>query len=285
MKSTKENGTPTNNGTDNTKPANEKLSRREFAMTSVAAGAAAAIPGVASATSQSTGAVSTPTKQLKDFPAGTSEWQEGMTIPAEYYYQMEHYLKDERIVGEQFWLMADHVSRIPEPGDFFVFKFGLGQSVIVVRGEDNEIRALHNVCRHRGSRLCKHDEDPQFNDDRLSVKQLGESGNAQFFRCPYHAWMYDLDGSLMDAYGMHDGFKMEENGLIPCHMHIESGHIFLNFSRAAEPPPFDNGLGYGFRDVASKWPIADLKVGTRRVCFLDFLRFADCRSWTPTPND
>jgi hypothetical protein len=53
--------------------------------------------------------------------SGAVEHRDGTTIPAEYYYEMEHYLKDERYIGEHFWLLADHISRIPEPGDFFVF--------------------------------------------------------------------------------------------------------------------------------------------------------------------
>ena len=222
----------------------EKLSRRDFARTSVVAGAAAVgLPSVLGAetgsTEESAPSKTSATTGKKTAPKGTEEWREGLTIPAEYYLDEEHYKHDERYIAENFWLLANHVSRIPEPGDFFVFKFGLGESAIVVRNESNEIRAFHNVCRHRGSRLCRHDEDPRPNDDRLSVRQLGESGKAQVFRCPYHAWLYDLDGSLIDAYDMPDDFDMAANSLIDCHLRVEQGHIFLNFSRSAEPPSFD----------------------------------------------
>lgn len=248
-------------------PTREKLSRREFAKTSVIAGAAA-ITGssVLRAEAQSAGGEAPPpVKSSGKNVAHPQEWREGLTIPAEYYLDLEHYKGDERYIAENFWLMAAPVNRIPEPGDFFVFKFGLRESVIVVRGEDKEIRAFHNVCRHRGSRLCKHDEDPRHDDERLSVKQLGESGNAQYFRCPYHAWLYDLDGSLMDAYDVHDDFDMADNGLVPSHMRVEEGHIFLNFSRAAEPPPFEGVTSRAdFSAFAKQYGIADLKVAVRQ---------------------
>ena len=64
-------------------------------------------------------------------------------------------------------------------GDFFTYKVG-SRSVIVVRDQDGEIRAFHNVCRHRGSRICK-----------------TEQGNAHRFVCPYHRWTYELDGALV----------------------------------------------------------------------------------------
>ena len=264
MTHTKDNDRSRGAGKSSSGPTREKLSRREFAKTSVVAGAAAiTIPNVLRAEPQSAGEALPAAKSSGKNVAYPQEWREGLTIPAEYYLDLEHYKEDERYIGENFWLLADHVNRIPESGDFFVFKFGLGESVIVVRGEDKEIRAFNNVCRHRGSRLCKHDEDPRPDDERLSVKQLGESGNAQFFRCPYHAWLYDLDGSLMDAYDVHDDFDMADNGLVPCHMRVEEGHIFLNFSRATEPPPFERltrGGDFGgsvVRDCASTTRIRD----------------------------
>jgi Rieske 2Fe-2S family protein len=243
----------------------EKLSRRAFAMKSVAAGAAAvAIPGVMYAGQQSGADAGSVAKPGKSGAAGKVEHQEGTTIPAEYYYKMEHYRKDEAYIAENWWLLADHVSRVAEPGDFFVFKFGIGESAIVVRNESGEINAFHNVCRHRGSRLCRHSEAPDGDDERLSVKQLGESGSAQVFRCPYHAWMYDLDGNLIKAYNMPDGFDMAANGLVKCHMLVKYGHIFLNFSRAEEPPPFDDPFSYGFDRIGGRYRMENLKVGNRK---------------------
>ncbi len=243
------------------------LSRREFAEISVLAGAAVAIPSVlrAEPLADAEPATKVPVSPgTVGVPRGSTEWREGTTIPSEYYYEVEHYKKDERYIGDHFWLLADHVGRIPEPGDFFVFKYGLGESVIVVRDESGDIRAFNNVCRHRGSRLCRHDEDPRPSDERLSVRQLGESGNAQVFRCPYHAWLYDLDGSLIDAYNVPDDFDMAANGLIPCHVRVEQGHIFLNFSGAEKPPEFGGDFGYSLAEVGDSYHMAELKVASRQ---------------------
>jgi phenylpropionate dioxygenase-like ring-hydroxylating dioxygenase large terminal subunit len=247
---------------DTTEGRAEKFSRRDFARTTVAA-AAVGIPGVAAAVSQSTDDTSPAEPASRSSVPATGDWQKGTTIPAEYYYEPEHYRKDERYVADNFWLLADHVSRIPNTGDFFVFKFGIGDSAIVLRDEAGGIRAFHNVCRHRGSRLCRHDEDPKPADERLSVRQLGESGNAKVFRCPYHGWMYDLDGSLMKAYDVADEFDWDANGLVACNVRTEEGHIFLNFSRGAAPE-FESIYGYGFREVGANYRLADLKIGARQ---------------------
>lgn len=247
-------------------PEREKLSRREFAKTSVVAGAAAVgLSNVLRAEAQTTddsGATASTGKSGAS--SGSNEWKDGTTIPAEYYLDAEIYKTDERHIAENLWLLADHVSRIPEPGDFFIFKYGEGDSAIVVRNESGDINAFHNVCRHRGSRLCRHDEDRRIDDNRLSVRQLEESGNAQVFRCPYHAWLYDLDGNLIDAFDMQDDFDMAENSLHECHMRIEEGHVFLNFSREKEPPSFDSIASSGLKDFGVRYSLADLKVGARQ---------------------
>ena len=251
---------------DNEKPARSSaepdrrgLSRRDFAKTTVA-GAVAAV-GISAASAQTPDRSESSAAMASVTPAG--QYRTGTTIPGEYYHELPHYRKDERYIADNFWLLADHVSRIPNPGDYFVFKYGMGDSAIVLRDEAGDIRAFHNVCRHRGSRLCRHAEDPRPSDERLSVRQLGESGNAKVFRCPYHSWMYDLDGSLIEAYDVPDGFDWDANGLVPCNLAVEEGHIFLNFSRG-EPPEFGALYGYGFRELGADYGLANLKIGARR---------------------
>lgn len=247
----------------------QKVSRRDFAMTSVAAGAAAvAFPSVLHANAPSgtkpavAGAVaSTGESTRKTYSNG---WRKGTTIPAEYYLDAKHYHNDERYIAGSFWLMADHISRIPNAGDYFVFELGLGESVIVLRNGSGEIKAYHNVCRHRGSRLCRHREDPKPSDQRLSVLQLGSSGNTPVFRCPYHGWTYDLDGNLITSHHMQKDFDMAKNGLIPCHLQVEEGHIFLNFSREKEPPEFDTEEVEYLRKMGQKYGLADLKIAVRQ---------------------
>ena len=234
----------------------EGISRRDFAKTSVAAGAAAvALPGslhgeVANRITSSVG---------RAHPAA---WAHGRTIPAEYYLDESRYLADEKYIADNMWLYVDHVARIPNPGDFFVFEYGRSESILIVRGQGGDVKAFYNVCRHRGSRLCRHDADATPGDPRLSVKQLGQSGSSPVFRCPYHAWTYDTEGSLIYAYGMQDDFTPADNGLVPCHMSIEAGSIFVNLSREAEPPDFDSEVAR-LRTLGERYGMADLQIGAR----------------------
>ncbi len=123
-----------------------------------------------------------------------------MTIPGEYYVDERHYDDDERYIAENMWLLADHASRIQTPGDYFVFEYGRGESVIILRDPAGEVKGYQNVYRHRGSRLCRHDEGPLPADARLSVRQLRSSGNTPVFRCPYHAWLAFRYAYLMASY-------------------------------------------------------------------------------------
>lgn len=117
------------------------------------------------------------------------------------------------------WHFAGHVSEIPEPGDYVLFEV-LDESVILVRGSDGVVRAFANVCRHRGSRIC-----------------LEASGHVRRFTCPYHAWTYQLDGSLFSARLMGPDIDTANLGLKPVPCEVFHGLIFVSFADA--PSSFD----------------------------------------------
>lgn len=105
----------------------------------------------------------------------------GFTLEQPFYIDPEIYRLDlERVLAQQ-WQYVDHVSRLPEPGDYLTYEIA-GESIIVARGNDGELHAHFNVCRHRGSRIC-----------------LESAGNLRRLVCPYHAWAYGLDGKLESA--------------------------------------------------------------------------------------
>jgi Rieske 2Fe-2S family protein len=131
-----------------------------------------------------------------------------------------------------------------------------------VRDKAGEVRAFHNVCRHRGSRLCRHDEDGLPTDKRLSVTQLTASGNTPVFRCPYHAWTYDLNGRLISApNGMPSDFDFAQNGLHPCHLRTVEGLIFVSLAQS-EPPEFD-AFVKNLQAIAQEYGTSQMKVGAR----------------------
>jgi choline monooxygenase len=100
-------------------------------------------------------------------------------IPDAYVSEEFHALERERVFARS-WVPVCVTGELAEPGDFVTCEVG-GRSLIVCRNREGALRAHHNVCRHRGTRLCA--------EERGHVKR--------FFQCPYHAWAYDLDGRLL----------------------------------------------------------------------------------------
>jgi Rieske 2Fe-2S family protein len=142
------------------------------------------------------------------------------------------------------WLLVDHVSRIPEPGQFFLYEVGQ-ESIIVIRDSDSEINALFNVCRHRGSLVC-----------------LEKEGKRARLTCPYHSWTYGLDGSLKAARYMPDDFIASDHGLHKCHIRVHHGFIFLNLS-TGEAPEFEQEFAV-FEPHLTFHGFADAKIAHRQ---------------------
>ncbi|MDR7150607.1 Rieske 2Fe-2S family protein [Hydrogenophaga palleronii] len=121
----------------------------------------------------------------------------------------------EHIFGKH-WVFVAVEPQIPEPGDYITVDFG-NHSILIVRDDDMQVQAFHNVCRHRGSRLC--------------ASHQGQVGNIV---CPYHQWTYDLTGKLIHAKHMGADFDPTEMGLKTVHARSLAGLIFICL--ADEPP-------------------------------------------------
>ena len=126
------------------------------------------------------------------------------------------------------WQIVCHANDIAAPGDWRTLDY-LGESVIVLRGQDKEIRAFHNVCRHRASRIV-----------------AGAAGCAARLTCPYHAWTYGLDGRLIGIPHREDypGLDSERLGLVPVELEMWRGFLFVRLesggpSVAAMMAPYD----------------------------------------------
>jgi len=100
-------------------------------------------------------------------------------IPDAYVSPEFHAFEQEAIFGRS-WVPVCVTDEVAEPGDYVVLEVG-GRSLIVCRNRAGELRAHHNVCRHRGARL----------------RDEGRGHVERFFQCPYHAWAYDLDGACI----------------------------------------------------------------------------------------
>ena len=101
------------------------------------------------------------------------------TLPAWTYRSASFYGAEQEAIWRREWLLAGHVGDLRRPGDYLTASVA-GEPLLVIRGQDGELRAFSNVCRHRAARVA----------DRA-----GNCGKA--LRCPYHGWTYGLDGRLM----------------------------------------------------------------------------------------
>lgn len=145
--------------------------------------------------------------------------RKGMTLPRDLYVSEEAFRFDTQVMLKSVWLYACTVAHVKNPGDYFLFELA-HNSIIIVRGRDNEVRAFWNSCRHRGARICE--------DQR---------GRAPRLTCPYHQWSYGLDGALLAARGMPEGFDKKDNSLAPVALENVGGMIFICMDDT--PPPID----------------------------------------------
>ena len=124
------------------------------------------------------------------------------------------------MIFERTWQLAGHVSALPRPGSYLSAQAGT-QPVLVLRDEQNRLRAYRNVCRHRASRL------------------LSGSGQCKgAIRCRYHGWTYRFDGSLIGVpEGLAFGERLDKSSLslLPVRVEVLCGLVFVNIDPAATP--------------------------------------------------
>jgi len=131
------------------------------------------------------------------------------------------------------WQIACHVSDVPRPGSYYTFDL-CGERAIIVRDQDDQVRVFQNICRHRGSRVV--------------TDEKGQCKHALV--CPFHGWVYNLDGTLRGA-ARPDSFPpldKHEFGLKPIESEIWNGFVFLRFKPGPQPSvntlmsPFDEEI-------------------------------------------
>jgi Rieske 2Fe-2S family protein len=145
--------------------------------------------------------------------------QAGWSLPGAFYSDDAVYRLDIERVWRRGWLFAGHTCEIPQPGDYFTVEVDT-DSILILRGDDGEIRGLHNVCRHRGSLLCA---EP--------------AGHVRSIVCPYHQWAYARDGRLLACRSMPEELDKSQFGLIPVPVQVLEGMIY--FSLAEAPTDFE----------------------------------------------
>ncbi|MEZ5891897.1 MAG: aromatic ring-hydroxylating dioxygenase subunit alpha [Parvularculaceae bacterium] len=140
--------------------------------------------------------------------------EDAQSLPAWLYYDQDFFELEREKVFLPSWHLVGHESDLVEIGDYLTFKM-YNEIAFVVRGKDGKLRGFHNVCRHRAARMVD-----------------GDYGNCgRNLVCPYHAWTYQLDGTLtgvpyLDQY---ENFDKSEHGLTPVEVDSFAGFVFIRF--------------------------------------------------------
>ncbi len=140
-------------------------------------------------------------------------------MPKSVYTSPEFAEAEERHIFAKDWLCAGRADALPNPGDYLTMQIA-GEPVIILRDRDGTLRGMSNVCRHRMSVL------------------LEGRGNVRSIVCPYHAWTYNLDGSLRGAPAMalNEGFCKEDIKLPPVRVEDWQGWVLVTLNPDAPPP-------------------------------------------------
>ncbi|MEL0081538.1 MAG: aromatic ring-hydroxylating dioxygenase subunit alpha [Gammaproteobacteria bacterium] len=142
-------------------------------------------------------------------------------LPVEPYVSREYFERERESVFKRAWLEVAREEEIPSPGDYLTIELEvLKASIVLVRGDDNQLRAFHNICTHRGNKIA-----------------LEKQGNTKGFTCGFHGWAFGLDGELEFMAGEEyftGGPKKCDLGLIPVTLDTWKGFVFIH---AMEQPP------------------------------------------------
>jgi phenylpropionate dioxygenase-like ring-hydroxylating dioxygenase large terminal subunit len=149
--------------------------------------------------------------EIARLPFRDADAEQELSLPGWIYHDPEFFAVEAKRLIRPAWQIVCHTSELAEPGDWRSLDY-LGESVIVIRGADDQVRAFANVCRHRGSRLLD-----------------GTGGCARRLTCPYHGWTYAADGRLIGLPHKADypGVDPADWGLIPVELENWRGLLFV----------------------------------------------------------
>ena len=173
----------------------------------------------------------------------------GWTYTSEEFFELE---KTELIL--KTWQLVCHLSNVPKPGDFFTFEI-FNERIFIIKDEDNNVKAFHNICSHRGTKLI----------DEISGTCNGK------ITCPYHAWGYDFKGNLIKV-PYESKFKdlnKSEHGLQSVELEVFQGFIFVKLLHSEIPsvakqfePYLDEIEQYRFEEMI---PLGRVTMRPRKV--------------------
>jgi Rieske 2Fe-2S family protein len=179
-----------------------------------------------------------------------------LTLPSEWYLSETIFALEKEHIFLQDWVCVGRDEEIAKVGDHKVLSL-FGESILLLRNNEHELRAFYNVCRHRGAQLCPEEEQGD-SDERIPLKGGVVGGKA--IMCPYHAWTYDLNGRLIRAPHLTSdmGLNLEDIRLHPVAVESWGGFVFLHLS-PEQAKPFSEHIAASAERFA-RYPLAELAV-------------------------
>jgi nitrite reductase/ring-hydroxylating ferredoxin subunit len=164
----------------------------------------------------------------------------------------EFYALEREAIFKRTWLNVGRVEDLPRVGSYFTKDIAVvNASLIICRDKGGEVRAYHNICRHRGNKLVWND-----------FPREETAGTCRQFTCKYHGWRYGLDGELTFVQQEEEFFDLDKSqfGLKSVHCDVWAGFIFINLADEPEQSlsdfmgPVVNGLlGYPFDQLTERY--------------------------------
>jgi len=188
-----------------------------------------------------------PQEAERDLASVRAPLDEATTLPGRYYHDPAILREEMRRIFTRMWLCVGREQDVAQPGDFLTRNIG-PESILLTRDSSGRAHAFHNVCRHRGSRL-------------LDAPRGAGLGRIQ---CPYHAWTYDLDGTLKGAPHMDEvrNFDARDYSLHPVRLATWSGFLFVTLS--PDTPPLLEHLG-AMAHHFDRYRMESLRLGRREA--------------------
>jgi choline monooxygenase len=158
-------------------------------------------------------------RSLVNLYSPTDPLANAWTIPSPWYFDPAFFDAERSAVFANSWQAVGRAAQVCEPGQFFTADVA-GEPIVVARGEDAQLRAFYNVCRHHAAAVV-----------------TAAQGCAQQFRCPYHGWTYGNDGSLKGMVEFEGvcNFDRAANGLVPVRVEVWEHFVFVNLHAHARP--------------------------------------------------
>jgi Rieske 2Fe-2S family protein len=176
------------------------------------------------------------------------------TLPSSWYLRDDVFALEREHIFFREWFCVGREEDLPRNGDHRVLDI-LGQSVLLVRNGQGALRAFYNVCRHRGARLCA---PPTTSTERPAIRGGVMPGGT--IMCPYHAWVYDLDGQLIGAPHLSEsmGIRVQDVQLHPVGVETWGGFVFVNLTPASANA-FAAEVAAAARRL-TRYPFAELRI-------------------------